>query len=136
MINAPLDLPIDPAARTGLADQGLAYRRVDATGDDFGGYHDALNRGFLYPESTAEQVEAAREGMLQRRLVGVFDGSSDRPVGTIVTWQTPLTVSPCRTLEMWAISGVTVAATHRRRGIAREMVNCEPPRTPASRSQG
>lgn len=127
MINAaePLDLPIDSTARTRLADQGLSCRRVDAAGDDFGGYLDALNRGFLDPESTPEQVEAAREGMLQRRLVGVYDGPSQRPVGTIVTWQTPLTVSPGHSLEMWAISGVTVAATHRRRGIAREMVTGE-----------
>ncbi len=119
------DLALDAVSTAALAAEGLAYRRVDPDSDAFGGFMDAMNRGFLGPESTPEQLEAARETMRGRRLTGVFDGGSDRPVGTMVTWTTPLTVSPGRTVPAWAISGVTVAGTHRRRGIARALVEGE-----------
>lgn len=119
------DLALDAVSTAALAADGLAYRRVDPDSDAFGGFMDAMNRGFLGPEPTPEQLEAARETMRGRRLTGVYDGGSDRPVGTMVTWTTPLTVSPGRTLPTWAISGVTVAGTHRRRGIARALVEGE-----------
>ena len=120
-----LDLPLDRASAAALSGHGLEYRLVDAGSDAFIGYAHALDRGFVGPESTSEQVEASRQTMQQRRLVGVYDGGSPFPVGTIACWATDLTISPGRTLPAWAVSGVTVAATHRRRGIARAMVEGE-----------
>lgn len=120
-----LDLPLDPASAADLTAHGLAYRLVDADSDAFTGYLHAMDRGFVGPESSAEQLEANRDTMRQRRLVGVYDADAPFPVGTIACWETDLTIAPGRTLPAWAVSGVTVAATHRRRGIARSMVEGE-----------
>ncbi|MFP3813618.1 GNAT family N-acetyltransferase, partial [Bacillus sp. SIMBA_005] len=47
------------------------------------------------------------------------------PVATTNAWVTPLTIPGGGELDMWAISMVTVAATHRRRGIARSLLEGE-----------
>lgn len=118
-------LPLDDVSAATLAARGLDYRLVDPASEAFPGFLWAMNRGFLGPESTPEQVEGTRQAMQGRRLVGVYDRGSDRPVATVASWPTPLTVSPGRTVPAWAISGVTVAGTHRRNGIARAMVEGE-----------
>ena len=41
------------------------------------------------------------------------------------SWVTPMTVQGGAHVPMWAISAVTVAATHRRRGIARNLLEGE-----------
>lgn len=46
-------------------------------------------------------------------------------VATVNSWPVDLTVPGSRPVEAWAISGVTVAATHRRRGIARALLESE-----------
>ncbi|MGF1948938.1 GNAT family N-acetyltransferase, partial [Enterococcus gallinarum] len=77
--------------------------------------------GFLGEEPTKEQVENSREGLRGRRLIGVYDRAGDQPdapVATVDWWVSELTVSPGRTIPLWSISAVTVAPTHRRRGIA------------------
>jgi predicted acetyltransferase len=47
------------------------------------------------------------------------------PVATIDSWVTPLTLPGGADIDMWAISGVTVSGTHRRRGIARSLLEGE-----------
>ena len=121
-------LPLDESSAAALAKSGLDYRRVSHTAPEFSGFLHAINRGFLTEESTAEQVEDQRGVLGLRRMTGAFDADSvqaDVPVGTIDSWTMDLTMSPGRTLPMLAISGVTVAPTHRRRGIAGSMVGGE-----------
>lgn len=121
--------PIDPAAHAALAANGLDYRLID-TADPavLDPYLQAEMRGFLSGELTDEQVAAAREGIAARRVIGVYDPSSAhtaQPVGTVNSWITPLTLPGGRSVPMWAVSGVTVAPTHRRRGVARAMLEGE-----------
>ncbi|TGO05173.1 GNAT family N-acetyltransferase [Serinibacter arcticus] len=121
-------VPLDPASTRTLADAGLTYRAVDTDGDDFVSYVQAVNRGFLGERSKPEAVEAWRETIGDRRPVGVFDGGSPEPhlpVATVNAWVDELTVDVDRLLPMWAVSAVTVSATHRRRGIARAMLEGE-----------
>nr|WP_281069505.1 GNAT family N-acetyltransferase [Microbacterium amylolyticum] len=102
----------------------MVYRVIDD--GDFAVLAPAEHRGFLGPEPTDEQIESERELLAERRVIGVFDETAPQPlpVGTVMSWGTPLTI-PSGEIPMWAISGVTVAATHRRRGIARAMLEGE-----------
>lgn len=121
-------VPLDPTSTRVLADAGLTYRAVDTTGDDFVSYVHAVDRGFLGERSKPETVEGWREAIGDRRPVGVFDGGSPEPhvpVATVNSWVDELTVDVDRLLPMWAISAVTVSATHRRRGVARAMLEGE-----------
>lgn len=49
----------------------------------------------------------------------------DAPVATFATWGSELTVPGDRVIDALAISSVTVSATHRRRGIARALMEGE-----------
>jgi len=121
-------LPQDPHSTAALAEIGLEYRLIRADGDDFPPFLEAVNRGFLGDESTPEQIEAAREGLAFRRMTGIFDAAGAQPltpVATVDSWVTPLTLPGAQVLPLWAISGVTVAPTHRRKGIARAMLEGE-----------
>lgn len=123
-----LTLPLDDTSAADLSAVGLEYARVDAEGDGFRPFHRAVARGFLGGESSDEEAENARETLRTRRLTGVFDRSGSEPevpVGTIDSWASQLTTSPGRSIDLWAISAVTVAPTHRRRGIARAMIGGE-----------
>lgn len=128
---APLDsstVPLDVTSLRALADVGLTYRRIDPVGEDFANFVHAVDRGFLSPRSAPEVVEGWREAVGDRRPVGVFDGGApepQHPVATVNAWVDELTVDVERFLPMWAISAVTVSATHRRRGIARAMLEGE-----------
>lgn len=118
-------LPLDSTSAETLAAEGLEYSLVSHDGPGFDAFHSAVTRGFLDGEPTTEQTEESRDALRPRRLTGVFDRSSlhpDVPVGTVDSWVTELTTQPGRTVPMWAISAVTVAPTHRRRGIARAML--------------
>jgi predicted acetyltransferase len=121
--------PADPVSSEALAAGGLEYRVIDT--DDaavFDPYLQAEMRGFLAGEQTEEQLAGMREGIAFRRFVGVYDPASPeraQPVGTVNSWVTPLTMPGGRSVPMWAVSGVTVAATHRRKGIARAMLEAE-----------
>lgn len=124
----PLTLPLDDTSAADLAANGLDYARVDADGPGFRPFQRAVARGFLGAESSDDEAENARLTLRTRRLTGVFDRSAiepEVPVGTIDSWVAPLTTSPGRQLDMWSISAVTVAPTHRRRGIARAMLGGE-----------
>ncbi|MGO1415168.1 MAG: GNAT family N-acetyltransferase, partial [Microbacterium gubbeenense] len=115
--------PTDQASREALASRGLEYRVM--VGDERADFRKAVMRGFLDGEPTAAAL-AELDGQPDSRSIGVFDASAVQPlpVATVKSWVTPLTV-PGGELPMWAISAVTVAATHRRRGIARAMLEGE-----------
>ena len=117
-------VPADPLSTERLAHRGLDYRVI--SGDDVADFLRAEHRGFIDAEPTDEVVadELAAQG--ERRIIAVYDREAVQPlpVATECSWGTSLTV-PGGDLPMWAISGVTVAATHRRRGIARNMLEGE-----------
>lgn len=122
--NNARNVPLDQPAHEKLAAQGLDYRLVRE--DELGDYLRGKQRGFLGPEPTDESIDNERAALGNRRLVGVYDESAVQPlpVATVMSWETPLTI-PAGQIPMWAITGVTVAATHRRRGIARNMLEGE-----------
>ncbi|GLJ79464.1 GNAT family N-acetyltransferase [Microbacterium imperiale] len=120
-------IEVDEQSRARLAAHGLHYRTVTAASDAFPGWIQAVARGFQDGERSAEQVAAAATRNGGRRLTGVFDESGPMPgvaVGTIASWPSELTV-PGGTVPAGAISAVTVAQTHRRRGIARALLEGE-----------
>ncbi|WP_144877261.1 GNAT family N-acetyltransferase [Microbacterium sp. 1.5R] len=122
------DVPADSTSAERLGATGLDYRVVDvkdpASAEAF---QRAVSRGFLGAEPTAESLEFGRATFESRRNTGVYDSAvpDGRPVATIDSWITPLTLPGGDELPMWAISGVTVSATHRRRGIARALLEGE-----------
>jgi predicted acetyltransferase len=129
-VTAPhLNLPIDETSRARLASAGLTLRLVDtADPADHAGWSDALTRGFLGPATPAEQTEARRGLVQDDRLVGVYDPTAavpDEPVATTRCWPAELTLPGGRTTTAWAVSAVTVSQTHRRRGIARALMEAE-----------
>jgi predicted acetyltransferase len=121
--------PADPRAAEAVAANGLDYRIVGAEDPAiFDPFYGALTRGFLGGEPNAEQQVASRESLAFRRFTGVYDPAGldvAQPVGTVASWVTELTMPGGRSIPMWAVSGVTVAPTHRRKGIARAMLEGE-----------
>ena len=123
-----LHAPVDPAAADRLAERGLRMALVDQT-DDVALRHwrEAVIRGFLDSANTDAQHAEAVADVLERRAVGIYDDSAAEPaspVATIDAWHAPLSL-PGGDVPAWAISAVTVAPTHRRRGIARAMLGAE-----------
>lgn len=122
------EIPADTTSRDRLRESGLDYRVVDVRDEVQGKpFQRAVGRGFLGGEQTDAALAFGRSSLGDRRTIGVFDegASPDAlPLATIDSWVTPLTV-PGGEVPMWAISGVTVAATHRRRGIARSLLEGE-----------
>lgn len=148
-----LTTPIDESSREALAQRGLRMALVEtADPDAYASWLRAESRGFYEDEPTAETLEA-RTRSLGRRVTGVWDdrdAEPETPVATVDSWPTRLTVpggsvarersgvpvggpAPGAPIDApaggevlaWAISGVTVAATHRRRGIARALLEAE-----------
>ncbi|MCC4249234.1 GNAT family N-acetyltransferase [Microbacterium testaceum] len=122
------NLPLDPDSTAALAATGLEYALVDPDGEGFEPFLRSVSRGFLGEEPSADEVESARTALRSRRMTGVFDRAGavpTAPVATVDSWASELTVSPGRTLPLWSISAVTVAPTHRRRGIATAMLTGE-----------
>ena len=121
-------IPADTASRDALARQGLRYELV---GDDTGrqdAFSHAVARGFHGGAPDEQALVEMRESSRERRAIGVWDDSAaepEMPVATVDSWPTPLRVPGDRDLEAWAISVVTVAPTHRRRGIARGLLEGE-----------
>ncbi|WBU38368.1 GNAT family N-acetyltransferase [Homoserinibacter sp. YIM 151385] len=122
-------IPVDDTSRRALADRGLDYRLVDtADHADFDPWLQAEVRGFLGGEEAADRLEALRGSMGSRRTVGVYDRSGAEPgipIATLSSWAEELTIPGRRVVPAWAISSVTVAPTHRRRGIARALLEGE-----------
>ena len=119
--------PVDPQSQQRLRDVGLDYRLIDNDSDaDLDAFLRADSRGFLDEAPTDAVLADMRAGTRERRNVGVFDETAGTwPIATVNSWVTPLTVPGSAELDMWAISSVTVAGTHRRRGIARNLLEGE-----------
>jgi predicted acetyltransferase len=118
--------PVDSESRDRLSGQGLELRLVEDAERD--AWLQVVARGFLDPELTSEQVEASRERGGYRRATGVYDPAAPEPaapVATSASWLSELSVPGGNTVVGSAISAVTVAPTHRRRGIARAMLEAE-----------
>lgn len=123
------DVPADPGSTERLRSAGLEYRVVDLTDDvSAGAFQRAADRGFLGAEPNADALAHARTTFEARRNIGVYEagaGSGAFPVATTNAWVTPLTLPGGGSIGMWAISMVTVSGTHRRRGIARSLLEGE-----------
>ncbi len=122
------DIPADPTSAERLASESLVYRVVDTADDaQSESFQRAMTRGFLGAEPTPEVLAFGRAAFESRRNIGVYDAAATDapPVATIDSWVTPLTLPGGGEIPMWAISGVTVSATHRRRGIARALLEGE-----------
>ena len=123
------DAPIDRISSESLASRGLGYGLVDTTdAAAFGSWLQAEARGFHDGVQADATVEAWVDGLGYRRTTGVWDETTTdpaAPVATVSSWAAPLTVPGHTTVDAWAISAVTVAPTHRRRGIARDLLEGE-----------
>lgn len=118
--------PLDAAATRELAAQALSLAAVDrADRAATERWQDAVARGFLDGEPDDTQHEAFfTVAAPHRRKIGVYDAAGaqpDLPVSTFASWITELTV-PGGAVPASAISAVTVAPTHRRRGILRSVM--------------
>lgn len=122
-------VPVDAVSAETLAAVGLDYRLADLTDEVTAqSYQRAVARGFLGGEPSVESLVYGRTPFLARRNAAVHDPAapaSDFPVATVNSWVAPLTVPGGGAIDMWSISVVTVAATHRRRGIARALLEGE-----------
>ncbi|MBC3762576.1 GNAT family N-acetyltransferase [Quadrisphaera oryzae] len=86
----------------------------------------ASRRTFLNPgKVTAEHVEQRRPAWQGQRLTGAFEGA--RVVGTYRSWDWPLPVpgGPGHQVLADHVSTVTVAPTHRRRGLLTQMITAD-----------
>jgi predicted acetyltransferase len=120
--------PIDAAATAALAKQGLRFALLRSTDDTFEPWFQAMNRGFHAPRAEAEQLPFRVEGFAHRRIAGIWDDAAAdaaTPIATASSWIADLTIPGHRSIPSWAISTVTVAPTHRRRGIARNLIESE-----------
>jgi predicted acetyltransferase len=120
--------PIDKTAKANLAKQGLRFELLAASDDSFGPWFQAMVRGFLGTTAEDDTLAARGEAFAHRRMTGIWDDSladAASPVATSSSWITDLTVPGTRSIPSWAISTVTVAPTHHRRGIARNIMEAE-----------
>ncbi|MDF2574134.1 MAG: family N-acetyltransferase [Agromyces sp.] len=125
----PRSIPVDPAATAALARHGLEYRLLDP--DDhhaMTAWVDAKHRGFHHGRPRDAELSHDITVAAERRVHGVYDPKAADPavpVATVDGWPTGLSVPGGRSVDAWAVSAVTVAATHRRRGIARALMEGE-----------
>ena len=123
-----LDQPLDAAGVDSLASQSLRLALVDtADAAAFDAWLRADLRGF-HSDVGAEQLAAMREALAYRRTTAVYDDGIAEPawpVATVNSWTGELSVPGDRVVPAWAISSVTVAPTHRGRGIARTLLEAE-----------
>lgn len=126
---AYLTLPIDAASASALADRQLRLGLVDtADAAAFTAWLRADHRGFHLAEAGPEIIAPSLEGLAYRRTTGVWDETardSASPIATVNSWPVGMTVPGARRVDAWAISSVTVAPTHRRKGIARALLEAE-----------
>lgn len=121
-------LPADEHSAATLASQGLTYAVVGDSAEQQDAFSQAVSRGFYGTQLTDERLGEERPRLGETRSVGVYDDSAAEPsipVATVDSWVSPLTMPGGGALESWAISAVTVAPTHRRRGIARALLEGE-----------
>ncbi|MBA8815779.1 putative acetyltransferase [Microbacterium halimionae] len=122
------DGPVDQQSSEKLARRGLELRRMSNELEEFEPWFQAVSRGFLDAEPTDVQRDATHERFNYRRLIGVIDSTGvmpEVPVGTFASWMSAVSLPGEHVVTTCAISDVTVAPTHRRRGIARAMMEGE-----------
>lgn len=134
------DQPIDPTSAERLAAQQLRLGLVDTSDREaFAAWYHADVRGFHGGRLTDDELGQRLSRAAYRRTTGVWDAAASdpaTPVATVSSWPTPLTVPTSTagrengarsesTVPAWAISSVTVAPTHRRRGVARGLLEAE-----------
>ena len=122
-------LPIDATSAERLAAGGLRMGLVD-TADRvaYDAWLQATTLGFHGGQLTDELLTAIGDSIGARRTTGVWDDTAAEPitpVGTVDAFVSPLTLPGGGELPAWAVSMVTVAQSHRRRGIARELLESE-----------
>ena len=120
--------PIDETARANLARQGLRFDLLPRDENSFNHWVQAVGRGFLGPIIADENLALRRSGFDHRRICAIWDDSvanAASPVATASSWVMGLTVPGRRELPTWAISTISVAPTHRRRGVARNLMEAE-----------
>src|SRR5476649_951214 len=120
--------PIDAAAKKNLASQGLRFALLKSSDDTFEPWFQAMVRGFHDERADAESLPVRVEGFAHRRLSGLYDATAadaETPVATASGWIADLTIPGQRSIPSWAISTISVAPTHRRRGIARNLMEAE-----------
>jgi predicted acetyltransferase len=123
-----LGAPIDPIASKKLADAGLRFATIPSSDDLFEPFFQAVVRGFNDVSIDPAVVTKRVDSYAGRRISGVWDDSTAdprTPVATASSWVMPLTVPGNRSIPTWAISTITVAPTHRRTGIARNLLEAE-----------
>jgi len=129
LVSGHHDGPLDEASARALVDQGLELRLVASTdAPGFEHWSRAVARGFLEGEPTQIQLDASAERSTRRRMVGVVDPAApeaEQPVATFASWVAELSIPGGRGIPSVAISSVTVAPTHHRRGILRSMMEGE-----------
>jgi len=122
-------LPLDETSRAALAANGLRYDQVDV--EDVEAYDRLLQsayRGLHFDAFTPEQVAEYRAGFAHTRAIGVWDATGaepEHPVATVASWRSPVSLGEGCSADAWAISLVSVVSTHRRRGIARALLEGE-----------
>jgi predicted acetyltransferase len=123
------DAPIDATSAAQLASRGLRYELLDTSDSAaFETWLQTMVRGFHSPTVDDEGVTNRIETLADHRTTGVWDDTAAdpaSPVASVASWITDLTLPGATTVESWAISAVTVAPTHRRRGIARGLLEGE-----------
>jgi predicted acetyltransferase len=121
--------PIDPVSTENLATQNLRFATVDT--DDvplFTAWLQAEVRGFHDSTVKDDGIAPRLANNAHRRVSGVWDDSGAdpiTPVATAASWPADLTVPGQTSIPAWAISAITVSPTHRRRGIARNLLEAE-----------
>lgn len=124
-----LTIPIDHLSKEALAADGLRFDLVDNSDRAaFGPWSQVITRSFLEPSQVDDKIDQLHGYYQEMRLSGVWDDTTadpSMPVATFRTWPADLTVPGRAALPTWAVSSVTVAGTHRRRGIARAMMEAE-----------
>ncbi len=124
-----LSLPMDDESAERMRAGGLRLALVDTgDADAFGQWLEADARGFHQSRLSPELLAAQLRGLTDRRTSAVYDDSAadpSSPVSTVSSWPARLTLPGGSDSSAWAISAVTVASTHRRRGIASAMLTAE-----------
>ncbi len=122
-----LTAPADDRSAAALAASGLRYALVDPADEAaFTEWIRADARGFHGRWPGEEALAETRDYLADRRTTAVYDDAlTPSPVGTVNSWIAPLTVPGGARVDSWAISSVTVAPTHRRRGIATALLGGE-----------
>lgn len=119
------DSDLDAELVAVLRTQGLEVRKADS-GDraQTDPWLDAVARGFLDSERNDTHRQGFFERTAYRRKLGVYDAAGAQPeipIATFATWGAELTL-PGGVVPSCAISSVTVAPTHRRRGLLRSLM--------------